>query len=147
MEIPKRIDSEGRNWGRWCLVDGESPVPIPFKEASWVRFRKHDETDWDEEEPPPPPPVDYRSARVVQGVYKSLPLVCKHVMCTYWVGNYIYGRPRAEHETVRLLNILAQAKRIDVPEGFQFSYHQYRTDISYIARKMEAAFEIRARSD
>ena len=34
-----------------------------------MRFRKHDETDWDGEEPPPPPPVDYRSARVVHGEF------------------------------------------------------------------------------
>ena len=140
--IPRRIDSEGRNWGRWCIVDGESPIPQAYKEAAWVRFRKHDKDDWDGEEVPPPPPVDYRSARVVNGVYKSLPLVCKHVMCSYWVGNYIYGRPRGDRETVRLLNILVQAKRLDAPEGYQFTLHGYRADIVHIARLMEVALEV-----
>lgn len=140
--IPRRIDSEGRNWGRWCLVDGESPIPPAYNEAAWVKFRKKDETDWDGEEPPSPPPIDCRSARLVDSLYRKLPTVAKHVMCSYWVGNYIYGRPRTDHETVRLLNILAQAGRLDVPEGFRFTLHQYRMDISYIARKMEAAFEV-----
>ena len=140
--IPRHIDSEGRNWGRWCIVDGESPVPPPFKEAAWVKFRKKDETDWDGEEPPPPPPVDHRAARKVDAIYRTLPIVSRHVMCSYWVGNYIYGRPRGDHETVRLLNILVQAKRLDVPSGYQFTLHGYRADIVHIAKRMEAAFEI-----
>ena len=141
--IPRRIDSEGRNWGRWCIVDGESPVPPPFKEAAWVKFRKRDETDWDCEEPPPPPPIDYRAARKVDAFYKSLKYeVDRHVMCSYWVGNYIYGRPRTDQETVRLLNILVQAKRLDVPNGYQFTLHGYRADIVHIAKRLEAAFEI-----
>lgn len=142
--IPRHIDSEGRNWGRWCIVDGESPVPPTFKEAAWVKFRKKDETDWDGEEPPPPPPIDCRSARLVDSLYRKLPTVAKHVMCSYWVGNYIYGRPRTDHETVRLLNILVQAKRLDAPTGYQFTLHGYRADIVHIAKRMEAAFEIRA---
>ena len=141
--MPRWIDSEGRNWGRWCVVDGESPIPQPFKEAAWVKFHKPDETDRDCEDPPPLPPIDCRAARRVDAIYRVLPLVCKHVMCSYWVGNYIYGRPRTDHETVRLLNILAQANRLDVPEGFQFTLHQYQGDMKFvIVPRMEAAFEV-----
>ena len=145
--IPRHIDSEGRNWGRGCLLDGESPVPPPFKEAAWVKFRKRDETDWDWEEAPPPPPVDWRSYRLVKRVFDSLPMhpkspVLRHVMCSYWVGNFAYGRPRTDHETVRLLNILVQAKRLDAPTGYQFTLHGYRADIVHIARLMEVALEV-----
>lgn len=142
--ISRRADAEGRNWGRWCLSDGENPVPPLWKEAGWVRYMKPDESNWDtEKEAPPPPPIHHPSARRVQTVYRSLQLVSRHVMCSYWVGNYIYGRPRTDHETVRLLNALSQAARLDVPPGFQFTLHQYRADIQYIARKVEAAFEVR----
>lgn len=142
LEISKRIDCEGRNWGRWCLTDGDNPIPKSYKEASWAKFYTPDDY-WRRDYDMLPPPVDCRSARVVHGVYKSLPLVCKHVMSSYWVGNYIYGRPRAERETVRLLNILVQAKRLDVPEGFQFTYHQYISDMRYIiCPRMEVALEI-----
>ena len=140
--IPRHIDSEGRNWGRWCIVDGESPVPPTFKEAAWVKFRKKDETDWDGEEAPPQPPINYRSARRVAAIFRTLPQVYRHVMCSYWVGNYVYGRPRTDQETVRLLNILVQAKRLDVPRGYQFTLHGYRADIVHIAKRLEAAFEI-----
>ena len=143
---PEHINSEGRNWARYCLTDGSSPIPPLWREAGWVRFVKKDETDRDEEQgAPPPPPVDRRSAQRIQRVYDSLQQVSKHVMCSFWVGNYIFGRPRGDHETVRLLNQLVQMGRLDVPPGFQFSLHQYVGDMkTIIVPRMESALAIRA---
>lgn len=139
-----RIDSEGRNWARWCLTDGADPRPKEPGQASWVKYLKPDNTNRDsDKEPPPPPPIEHKSARRMQEVFKSLPQVCRHVMTSYWVGNYIYGKPRPIQETVDLLNQLIAADRLDVPEGYKFRRYHYEMDMKHIASKMEVALEIR----
>jgi len=140
MNIPKHIDSEGRNWGRSCW-SGDSPIPQGHIPASWVKFIKRDREYQDDEERPLP--VDWKSARIVQGVFNNLKSpVLRHVMCSYWVRIYILNERRSDELTVRFLNALVDSGRIDVPPGFRFSLHQYRADICFIAKEMEAAFEI-----
>lgn len=140
--ISKAIDSHGRNWARY--VTSGDPLIQDFHEAVWVRFMVPDIEQAISEEKQPP--VDYRSARVVDELYKSLPWVCRVVMRSYWVYNVYWGSPKSDDDTVRCLNILLRHNRLIRPDaisGYQFTMHSYQNDMKYIARKMEEALEVR----
>lgn len=138
--IPKRIDAELNNWARYQIHHGESPIPMQYKEAGWVRFMKREEetvcesarTSYDA----------LAGAWIEHEVYQKLPLVCRHVMAAWWLCKH-WGA----NDLTKRLNTLVQRKALDVPHGFQFSRYQIEADISYIARKTEAALEIRARGN
>lgn len=138
----KEIDAMWANWARWSLVDGDSPFPKPPGISEWAkqykpRYREHGGADESTTL------IDYKEARQVQAVYKSLPKMVRFVIRAEYVGSVYYGKPRSRHETVRLLNILVRHNKIDTPNQRMFNLQQYECDLQYACRRLMDKMERR----